>query len=334
MRLSQKALETYQKEGITALLKKSNRYLLSKISPKPTVANNTTPHLVWSLKHIYNLIFITEHGSGTDVISEDWDTLILLDACRFDDFQKINTLEGKLEYRISKAVDSREFIKKNFVGKNHTDIAYVTANPHVKLINDNVFYDIITAPLSNWDSDLQCVPPAEVTKAAIKSHRKYSNKRIIVHYMQPHGPPLGPTGDVLRSEFQIEGPRTNEKEGKRMMRLVAEGKISNYHARKAYRETLKIVLSEVEELIENISGKVVISADHGEMFGENPYFFLGDLYEHYGNPKTKELCKVPWFILDADSRRSTGSKKEPPENQPETNSSVDLEKQLKALGYK
>jgi hypothetical protein len=116
------------------------------------------------------------------------------------------------------------------------------------------------------------------------------------------------------------------------MELVAEGIISRDSAHRAYKETLEIVLDDVEILLDNISGKVVISSDHGEMFGEGPYPLLGDLFEHYRNPKTMELCKVPWFVIDeAGKRRNIVA---------ETyKDSIDIdgqeiEDQLEALGYK
>ena len=34
-------------------------------------------------------------------MKEDWDNLVILDACRYDMFKKLNTINGKLEYKIS-----------------------------------------------------------------------------------------------------------------------------------------------------------------------------------------------------------------------------------------
>jgi hypothetical protein len=35
----------------------------------------------------------------------------------------------------------------------------------------------------------------------------------------------------------------------------------------AYLDNLRYVLDNIEELLQNVDGKVVISADHGELFG-------------------------------------------------------------------
>ncbi|GAB3691594.1 hypothetical protein GCM10028857_29150 [Salinarchaeum chitinilyticum] len=333
MSLVQRALNTFYEEGPIVLVIKVYNYVVNKLSPSPTVTDNSIPSPLWSLKYIYNIIFRLKYGPGVDITSEDWDTLILLDACRFDDFQEINTLSGELEQRISRGVDSREFIENNFVARDLSDTVYVTANPHVHRIGDDVFCEIITEPLSNWNTDLQCVPPGEVTKAAINAHNEYPNKRIIVHYMQPHDPPLGPTANEIRSTLNINGPRAKEQcQGKRIMELVAAGEIPVDKARKAYRETLKIVLDEVDCLLTDVSGKVVISSDHGEMFGERPYFFLGPLYEHYRNPKTRELCEVPWFIVKTDGKRREIKRGMTTKQSAANNANI--QEQLEALGYR
>jgi len=44
----------------------------------------------------------SEHTAGIDTFDEDWDTLILLDACRYDMFKSNSQLEGSLSSRISK----------------------------------------------------------------------------------------------------------------------------------------------------------------------------------------------------------------------------------------
>jgi len=283
---------------------------------------------------IYNWHFSRYYGTGVDVVRENWDTLILLDACRFDDFESVNHIQGELSSRISQGVDSHEFIKKNFVNRRLHDIVYVTANPHVNLLNGDEFHAVITDPIDEWDAELACVRPESVTKAATDAHRQYPNKRIIVHYMQPHDPPLGPTGQLLRDMDLIGGMNHSDSSmgNYRMMELVARGVISTTIARRAYRETLAIVLKELMSWVGEVEGKVVISADHGEHFGEKPYNILGPLYEHYGNPRTVELCKVPWFIPDSSENYREIATGEP--NEEPVMISKAVNNQLEALGYR
>jgi len=330
-----RSIEIYRNKGMRILVQRALRHIRNKIIPVPTVTDPDTPKSVFVLKHLYNWWFNTQYGTGTDVMAEDWDTLILLDACRFDDFEEINPLSGELNSRISRGVDSDEFIRENFVGRELHDTVYVTANPHVSLLNSNEFYDTITEPIDQWDADLGCVRPGIVTNAAKKAHRDYPNKRIIVHYMQPHDPPLGTTAERLREKYQIGGPISDgtTPDCDRIMELVADGTISADRARTAYRETLEIVLTEVESLLDAISGKVVISADHGEHFGEQPYPLLGELYEHYRNPRTIEVCKVPWFVVDTGTERRKIKTEESTVGATSVSEETVAE-QLQALGYR
>jgi hypothetical protein len=266
-------------------------------------------------------------------MNEDWDTLILLDACRYDDFARQNSLGGDLQSRLSGAADSREFVDRNFVGRELHDTVYVTANPHCHLVDDHTFHAVVDEPISAWDPSLQCVPPGRVTDAARNAHERYTNKRIIVHYMQPHDPPLGETAEQIRDEIRIGGPINDETEddGPRIMEAVAAGDIPTDVARTAYRETLDIVLEEVEDLLEDIDGRVVVSADHGEMFGEQPYPIVGRLYEHYRHPHTTELCRVPWFVVEERERREIWADSPPHTSDMATD---DVSEQLEALGYR
>lgn len=57
-------------------------------------------------------------GKGTNFFEKDWDNLIILDACRYDIFEKINTIGGDLSYKISKGSHSEEFYQKTSIKKN------------------------------------------------------------------------------------------------------------------------------------------------------------------------------------------------------------------------
>src|SRR5699024_1517067 len=50
---------------------------------------------------------------GTDVFAEDWDTLVILDACRYDEFVRRSDLPGITEHRISRGSTSPEFVRGN-----------------------------------------------------------------------------------------------------------------------------------------------------------------------------------------------------------------------------
>lgn len=330
-----KSKQILREEGVLSFLSSVLSYLSSRILSYFQLENYTPAvdtsrfSVVWYLRPVYNIIFRAKYGDGADVMEEDWDTLILLDACRYEEFERVCDFSGELGHRMSKGVDSPTFIYQNFSGQKFPDTVYVTANPHVHMIDDDTFYEVDATPLENWDSAMECVPPEEVTQSAVEAHHTHESKRIIVHYMQPHDPPIGPTGRALLSENDISGMRSDVDE--RYIGALVDGVISRDDAKKAYRETLSLVLQDVQTLLESIDGKVVISSDHGEMFGEKPYRFLPELYEHYNNPKTVELCKIPWLEIEPDGeRRSIQSGESGGEVEVDENA---VEEQLEALGY-
>jgi hypothetical protein len=138
------------------------------------------------------------------VMEEDWDTLIILDACRYDFFEKLYKdylLSGKLEKRISQGSGTVEWLKNNFTGKYA--VTYISANPFVNSYGLSLgrlhercksswkatehFSRIIDVWDFGWDENLCTVPPTEVNKAY--SSNKDGNRKII-HYLQPHRPYL------------------------------------------------------------------------------------------------------------------------------------------------
>lgn len=131
--------------------------------------------------------------------SSKWDVLIILDACRYDYFEKLvwNYLEGKLKKVMSPASHTIPWVKKVFSNRYYDDIVYVSANP---FINSKVsvkgfnaqehFYKVIDVWDWGWDRRLGTVPPWKVNFAAKIAMMKYPSKRKIIHYLQPHAPYL------------------------------------------------------------------------------------------------------------------------------------------------
>lgn len=299
------------------------------------------------VRHSHRKFNHLKYSKGIDVMEEDWDNLILLDACRYDAFLKANTLDGVLESRISRGSASREFITKNFTGRKLHDTVYITANPYVGHVEPDDFHAVITL-LDEWDDDLQTVKPETVVEKVKDEYGKYDDKRIIIHFMQPHQPYIGPKADMIKSELEnkmkIRGWNNTLREPNKDLEGAAEG-IKQLRAPKypeldvtdediweAYYETLELALTYVEDLLEHIDGKTVISSDHGELIGEKPFIFSEKkIYGHPGGTYTSELRKVPWFIIESENRRTMVS--EPPTRY-ETVEEESLDSKLEALGYK
>lgn len=75
-----------------------------------------------------NLYSRFRYGSGTHVMDEDWDTLVILDACRYDMFERRVPFDGKLDDRYSLGSTSEEFLEQNFSDSTYHDTVFVNAN--------------------------------------------------------------------------------------------------------------------------------------------------------------------------------------------------------------
>lgn len=306
-----KAREIYASGGPIQIVKSALRYV-------PIEANN--------------FFFRLRHGEGTDVMNEDWDNLLILDACRYDMFAERIDLGGTLESRISKGSTSEEFMERNFVGKQFHDTVYVNANPYIpKLdLDKNTFHAVVNC-LDDWEAELQTVTPETVARAARDAHEQYSDKRLIVHFMQPHAPFIGERGRKM-----VGGGWTLDhdvKDNPGIWNRLRDGEdVPLETVWEAYNENLDVVFAEVEPLLGELNGKSVITADHGNLVGER----LSPIptRRKYGHPygvHTEVLVKVPWFVIDSNVRREITS--EPPVEY-DTVSEETVNNRLQALGYK
>jgi hypothetical protein len=259
-----------------------------------------------------------------DVFDEDWDNLLILDACRYDYFEQRADLPGTLESRISKASSTREWVWANFTDRRLHDVVYVSANPNFRKVAEDIDAEV-HAYIDVWsdettaDGEANVVPPETVTKRAREAASEYPNKRLLVHYVQPHYPFLGPTG---RDRFD---PSMTLRE---LSRNVGENAPA---LRRAYEENLDLVLADVSELLPELQGKTVVSADHGELLGERLFPVPLRAYGHPIGVYVDELVRVPWHVY------TNGDRKELVAEPPVTRERPDperVEAQLRDLGYR
>lgn len=269
-------------------------------------------------------------GDGIDVMERDWDNLLILDACRYDYFKSQNHIDGDLTSVVSRGYKTAHFIAENFAGRELHDTIYVTANPHFNNLPNDTFYRVRSV-LDEWDTETGTILPEDVVKAAREESREHPNKRLLVHFMQPHRPHIGPTADRLRNRVGFKSFDTpGESEAvDGMWWANKKGKITLSELRQSYAESLDIVLEHAETLVNDLSGKSVITADHGELLGERIYGVSNRKYGHQG-PDCRQLRVVPWLEIDAEERRTVT-------NDSPTDSDTDddnLNERLEALGYK
>lgn len=257
-----------------------------------------------------------------------WDNLIILDACRHDFFKKVykKYFQGKLKKATSPASNTIEFCKKVFTPRKFKDTIYISSNPfinssyNIKGFRGNQhFFKVVDVWRNGWKRKIGTVPPEEVNKAYLEMKEKYPNKRFIIHYMQPHQPYITEGGSENWSEIidRQDGSRIKEKLkiliggplkkkikrknywkiqkllGKEvkhpMYELISAGGIERL--REVYKNEIRNVLKEIKNIEGKLEGKTVLTADHGELLGEN-----GD-FGHYPKKHLDKLIEVPWFEI-------------------------------------
>ena len=195
----------------------------------------------------------------------DWDTPIILDACRYDVFADVADLPGTTDTQYSLAPATCEFVRANFSETRLADTIYLGAATWFLRLRDEIGAEVFkTVDLRPDEADIEWadeesnVPaPSAVTGCTKTTRANHRNKRLIVHYLQSHHPFIGPTGS---EHFTHQSSS--------LLDVVAESSASDETLREAYRENLRIILQEIEELLGTLDGQTTVTADHGEMLGD------------------------------------------------------------------
>ena len=152
--------------------------------------------------------------------NDDWDFLIVLDACRFDFFSQVykNYFTGTLTKHFSLGACTTEWFRNSFQ-RHYKDTVYISANPYINSINSETqlnikksifqinankkFYKVIDAWNFGWNNKLGTVHPKILTSTTLSMIKKYQKKRFIIHYLQPHAP-------YISDKYSVKGfPKPN-----------------------------------------------------------------------------------------------------------------------------
>lgn len=258
-----------------------------------------------------------------DILQQDWDILIVLDECRYDYFKEIykDILDnGELKKAISHSTLTREWVNKCFRKKDCSDIIYINTIVSFDMMvkGEHNFFKIVPVWETDWDFDYGTVLPDAVTKSALEWLKRHSNKRMIVHYIQPHEPCVYYGGGVDgalqkkltgKHEFPIRiniqkiarkyfSEETMWKLGNLFGALPKRGKGAMFikYGRegiiKGYKEDIKLALREAKKIVDKYPNKnIVIMADHGIRLGEHKN------YTH-GQPVEPVVVEVPWLEIN------------------------------------
>lgn len=265
------------------------------------------------------------NSDGVAVVDEEWDNLVILDACRYDDFAELHDLPGELQSRVSRGSHTVEFLEANFAGRKLLDTVYVTASPQYQFTEiDGEFHAVENVwDGEGWDETAGTVQPVTMAERASEVADRYPKKRLIVHFIQPHYPFLG---EEMIHGGPLKDPGATDIWGKLMKGTMD---VSPETVRAAYRRNLKIALPAVRTLLDTLTGQTVVTADHGNMFGERAFPIPVREWGHPPGLYTKQLVQVPWLVYGEDRREVNA-------NSPvatETSAASDPEARLKQLGY-
>jgi arylsulfatase A-like enzyme len=262
---------------------------------------------------------------GTNIYERDWDTLIILDACRVDlmrevagDYRFINEV-GSFE---SVGSMSEEWMWKTFTDEYADEMsrtAHVTGNVFTEeVVDEGDFQTLDEVWRYAWDDETGTIPPEAVTDRAIDVARNQSPDRLIVHYMQPHHPFIG------EKQVEIADADPFGREGNlTAVDALRRGDLSRDEFWTAYRSNLDEVLEHVSTLLDSHdANRVVITSDHGDALGE------WGIYDHPAGFLHPVVTNVPWVETSAsDSGEYT------PDLKPENGTITDVESRLESLGY-
>lgn len=161
-----------------------------------------------------------------------WNTLIILDACRYQTFEDRhqNFISGELSKVRSPASCTRFWLRETWKDEDYSDITYISTNvfmqEHTRRHKWQYPYpERFKRVIDVWR---QGHKPEFVNKQAL-----VTSGRKVLHYNQPHQPYYGKI-------------QTEDYEG--------------------YESNLDYVLGYLCEILPKMKGLTVITADHGELF--------------------------------------------------------------------
>lgn len=243
------------------------------------------------------------YGNGVHVMDEDWDNLLILDACREDLFRETVDLSPFDSYRTVTSLGSAtgEWTRNNFTDRKFGDTVYVTANPFLTRYAPDSFHELIEVWRESFDDEKQTVPPDSVTESFREAVAEYPNKRVVAHYMQPHYPFRKMSYMGWHPDGILEG-KAHEEVHTPWDALQA-GLVDRKAVMEAYRDNLKYVMESVSEVVDDLPGKTVVTSDHGNMAGEWGLPFPVRIYGHPERLRFPELVTVPWAEVDNGPRK-------------------------------
>jgi hypothetical protein len=224
---------------------------------------------------------------GEPVNDFEWQNLIVLDACRLDLYNEV--VDGDCGFRFTCGSRTMEYMSENFNKDDFTDVVYITGNPHISESEfsgivgedlDQAFESVFKTFKTDWNKEYGTVMPEKVARDAKTAAKLFPAKRKIIHFMQPHVP-------FIDGEIDSAGIGSDENY---LWNRARRNEIKDEEIWESYKKTLEITMKEIEDLIKDLEGKTVITADHSNFVGER------GMYAHPPGGSSVYLRKVPWDV--------------------------------------
>lgn len=276
------------------------------------------------------------NDAGVDYFDRDWDNLVLLDACRYDMFAEISELLGELSQVQSPGSCTIEFLRGSIAGRELHDTVYVTGNPvyyRNRAQIDAEFHHVVNVwQEEGWDEEHGTVLPKTMEKYAREAAAEFPNKRLLIHYIQPHYPFIGSGTLFDKNQLHVD-PESRSEEQVRFWFQIFTGEldVSAEEIWDAYNLNLEHALKSVERLLPDLPGRTVVSSDHGNMIGERSFPLPITEWGHPCGLYCSQLTSVPWLVAREGERKEIAS--DPPTKTEGSIDSTTVTNRLNELGY-
>jgi len=268
-----------------------------------------------------------------ELLRRPWNVLLILDACRADTFRDLEPAAAAVR---SLGRDTREWTER-FMSCvlprcGMPEVLWFTANPVVdSALGDMNARGVRTVRL--WETAWELIGPERIpsvhpgrVNAAVEEYLALYGQpeRMLVQYLQPHSPYIGDIPLALTQWGELPDRLSRLASKMRTpMQAVREGILGWDQVRAAYRANLRLVLEHARQLAGALKGRVIITADHGELLGEDGRFGHDPSFHH------KELYLVPWLESDNGAFEPAAVAEEGEGR----GDAATLEARLRSLGY-
>lgn len=224
----------------------------------------------------------------------DWKTLIVLDTCRYDVFRleyKDHGFPGTLQEVNGKYYTTRQWYAHNWDQPN-PGVVMISAHPIIMKFGNRFAKRVIINPEIDIHDD-DWVHPRHTWEQTKKTIKQLPNHQYLIHLIPPHLPFIGKKGKQLQSILgEHDRPDRADPSTNNMYKNATKyGNENGWDLlRECYIENLNLCLAEIRKNLEWLPKPLVLTADHGEIIGED---------NQYGHGKKHEVLKrLPWLWID------------------------------------